>query len=474
MSLKSPHKRVMKKIEPIVFVLQAAMLAAVILLFSCADNEVLEKPNPNQPPGQPPPVKDTKPPSIAGYKVAYDSVLLIFDEPVKPYRFTVNHNTIYYDTSKLSYSTHWKIRRSPAWITFPRPCLSCENTVYHWVRDKAGNFIQRSFTFYQDFQKIQLGGGVKKYFLDADEKLIYALVQHYSGSGALHLYIISVEQKTIVDIQPLEFVVDYGQNISMTRNPYDGLLYIYSNRHPYIYVYSHTAKHLVKTIEITAEDRTLPYKYPESIAFTKSGIGLIVAKLPYGSDAVLKRIDTSNNDTISHLPDYRQTPIQVIQSSRTEGSIFVAIGYTGYLYPFLIYHPNGQFEEVPFTKSGYAEGMRTHRKNNTILIELGLTLFIKNLDTGQESFPSYPVWHVTYDFSYAPGENNIAWVFEEARGLALLDYGNAVTLLEYEDRFVYFRGVTVTQDNKWLLMHEGRHFYFFNLTDLRRTNLSQP
>jgi hypothetical protein len=425
-------------------------------------------PNPNQPPGQqpPPPPKDTDAPSLVSAKLAYDSLLLVFDEPVKPRWIEIPGKTDWFDTTKIEYSKQWKFRMHP------KPCIGCAQTPSFEVRDRAGNHIRQTLTLHYYFKKIDFPGHIVQFMFNEEETLCYAL--SWNHPSKVWLTVISMETQSVIDSVLLDFITDIGYRLQMAYNPFNNLIYIYTNRLPYLYAFSLAEKKLVKTIELE-DDHIHPRKYPLYLAFTRSGKGLLIVKPKDSDSRRLKVIDSSADDEITHLPSFDWTSLNGLLEDAKREKIFVSGEKVGPSNPLLVFTESGHFESVPVNNSGYLIDL-TQRKDdpNTLLVRIGLRIFIKKLDTGSESVPAYANSGETlFDFSYAPAETNFAWVYFKDNAVALLNFNDAITVIEYQTG-VEFQGLCTTKDNKWLLMYSYERFYFYKIEDIRKTSLHGP
>lgn len=445
------------------------MCAIIMVLSACTEeSEPGLTPNPKQPPGQqpPPPPKDTKPPSLVNAKLAYDSLLLVFDEPVKPRWIEIPGKTDWFDTTKIEYSKQWKFRMHP------KPCIGCAQTPSFEVRDRVGNQTRQTLTLHYYFRKIDFPGHIVQFMLNKEETLCYALSWNYPSK--VWLSVISMETQSVIDSVLLDFITDIGYPLQMAYNPFNNLFYIYTNRLPYLYAFSLAEKKLVKTIELE-DDHIHPRKYPLYLAFTQSGKGLLIVKPKDSDSRRLKVIDSSADDEITHLPGFDWTSLNGLLEDAKKEKIFVSGEKVGPSNPLLVFTESGHFESVPVNNSGYLIDLRQRKDDlNTLLVRIGLRIFIKKLDTGSESVPAYANSGETlFDFSHAPAETNFAWIYFKDNAVALLNFNYEITVIEYQTG-VEFQGLCTTKDNNWLLMYSFDRFYFYKIGDIRKTSLHGP
>ncbi|QOI98556.1 MAG: hypothetical protein HRU69_14170 [Flammeovirgaceae bacterium] len=354
------------------------------------------------------------------------------------------------------------------------PCIGCAQTPSFLVRDKAGNHAQQTLTLYYYFKKLELHGDIKQFMINEQESFVYVLARHYNPNK-VSLNVISLETQTVVGVYTLDFFIDYGYILSMAYNPFNNLFYFFTERQSYLYAYSPTQRKLVKTVEITDDHKYYPRKYPVYLAFTRSGKGLLVTQPQDHSAPRLKLIDSAVDDELVAMPDFNNASFHGFSEDLDWANIFMGVNRTGPSNPVLVFTETGQFETLPFTTTGDAGRIKRNKNApNTLLVQLGQKIFIKKLDTGGESVHAYAnSGEASFDFSYAPGETNFAWVYAEDNALVLLNYDETITEIEYIPG-AEFHGLTTTNDNKWLLMSTFSDFYFYRIEDIRRTSFDEP
>ncbi len=444
-------------------------LVWLLLLNSCSDDPQPVThlvPNPNQPPGFMP--KDIIAPKLVSQLYAYDSIKLSFNEPVKVLRIVGGGLDI--DSSRVVLADSLKTVKFRITLFY----LGAETIYRCRVQDKAGNEGVHDFTIRYYDKQVEFSGQVQQFLLSKTEDSCYVLTR---SIDQIKLNILSMESKIVIGQFSLNFLVNPGHLLRMAYNPKNDLFYFYSDTQPYLYAFSLTENRLIKTIEISdTVNIDNPIKFPVDLAFTNSGKGLL--KVSRGSSSNrLKVIDSSNNDSITSLPAFDAMKYYSLTADDSGSKIYFGTSLSAQSSFINLFSETGEISAIQiFTRPfGYAPFIVPNKKNNSVLIRSN-SEFIKDLDTGIETSVSYTD---TYgDFSYAAGEENFAYFYKERKFMALLNYNDATTVLQYpvstSFELTSFVDLTTTVNNKHLLMRYLNYLYFFNVADLRRQNLNQP
>ena len=420
-------------------------------------------PNPDKPPGElpPPSPPDKTPPKYLGMDYVYDTILLKFNEPVKPIYLYNNGE----DSSRFQYSTEIKIFNR-------RPCLPCITPVGFKVVDKGKNILEGSDTMRFHDAKIKYNGFISTSYIDAKEEFAYLMIG--ISNEKPRFQILSLVEKKMVENSFIVFdsLLRSSRGYLMAHNPLDGYFYLYASVSSTIHVWSASEYKFIRKITITEPAGQGNFLYPVKLEFTTSGKGLLIVQKyndwADSGDTKVKIIDTNNGDALTHLPDFDDQQLRILFPSPDESKIYFGCRDRATYNSLIgVLNSNGNLSFIPLSVSnfGIPNLLIPNKKNNTMLVRLN-GMFIKDLDTGIETPRAYNGGY--YDHSYAPGEINFAYTYNYYNdAFALLDYNQAFTVFKHEPTFDA-DGIISLTNNKNLIVWGNNEIYFLMIDRLRK------
>ncbi|NEU09368.1 hypothetical protein GZH53_13670 [Flavihumibacter sp. R14] len=334
---------------------------------------------------------------------------------------------------RMSYATD---RRG---IKFSYPCADLGGTYPFTITltDEEGKtYIEKvSVPFYRSRLAVQ--GNIKDYLYIRDEKevLIATILP-----ATLVRY--SIEQDSVLQIYDLSKKIS---PMKLSYNPYNSRVYImggdpgddWANAPfsvPDIYTLNPASGQIVKEITLRSDQDDHPQHpaiVPYDIAFTRSGMGMVLLRASGASIMRWKLVDSRNNHEVTEYPGTISGTnyFDGLYMNHDQSKLIITQTYIGSC-DYGIF--DGQTQKVSLlrtptcTRSGY---IAPSRKDGNIFFGHLIDQFIMNLN-GKTSLLSYlnPVYDSSVDFSYRASDENIIF-HSDGKFLQLLDYNRSATLM---------------------------------------------
>lgn len=359
-----------------------------------------------------------------------DSVYLLFNKPVKV-------SSIYSNFQNCLTEIKYKMIKGNTGVMFTYSCAKLGGTYPFTiaVTDAGGNSFREEIqvSFFKSELKIE--GYMTGYlFLNNDTEL---LISAFYPSRLIRY---SIEKQSIIKTYDLS---KHVAPISMTYNPYNAKVYIIGSNPNATYRGTYTDRPDIFVLDLQTEEiisMIVPADYshhsgdpaniPRSLAFTKSGLGIILLRAVNSSGTYWKIIDSSKDNDIYNYPDHTlsEADFNSVHLNYDETKIFLT-------------QPNGSCDYGIFDSNSEAMSILRPtsvtrglfitpcKKSDRMYVGQLYDQFIMDIN-GNLSMISYKDnrQNGSADFSYRPNEDKFIY-FCESNFLQVFDYGQAKTLM---------------------------------------------
>jgi len=380
-----------------------------------------------------------------------DSVVLLFNKAITVNSLTAKNQTC---LATLGY----RYLENNSGIKFRYSCGKLGGSYPFEIVVKEGNqtqtipfnvdFYTKKIQFYQDWPP-------PSYFVTDDNKYLW-----FSQWDTKNIKLISVADLKINKEYPVSFNAR-----RLCYNPYNKLIYILSDT-PDIYVMDPANGKIIKHIEVNPlpeDNQTYPAIYPETMSFTKSGIGAMSCRTKETNGTEWKVIDSRKDDRIYyHAEKDRIFGYGDVQINYDRTQLYIIGQYNNSLFSF---DPvKNVVKDIPLAVHGLFGFMVPNRKNGNIFFVQTYEQYLYNPDNNYLSYVSYLAHGAKGDFSYRPGEEEIMYLFDTADYLQVLDFKHQSTVMYFRTihDMSLFKPITTT-DGKYLLMFANDALYQFNI-----------
>lgn len=371
-----------------------------------------------------------------------DTVILTFNVPVNEVLITSKYNrcvtALAYNKTPMSNEVRFKYSCGRLGQSYPFQ-ITYKDKLTSYTEDFNVDFFSKRIEFPAIWSS-----GPPAYFVTDDNKLLWFSV-------------FDTQIVNKIDLETFKVIKTYTFNFKVRKlvyNPYNKLIYILTNT-PDIYVMDPGDDgSIVKQIKlemIAGENEIYPTLYPQTLAFTSSGIGAMVCGMKESSGTSWKMIDSRKNDLVYFHKEKDKSPwYDRIEINYDRSKLIIKAAYTNMLFSF---DPvKDEIKDIANPVHGKLGWVVPNKKNDNLYFIQTYEQYIFNPTNSYLSKISYLGNGNAGDFSYRSGEEEIIYAFDTNNFLQVLDYKRQKTLLVFPTINEFYNGKPIsTTDGKYLI-----------------------
>lgn len=333
------------------------------------------------------------------------------------------------------------------------------------ISDTSGNILRDTVHVNLYDQKFTVKGGIKKMIID-DDNFVWVLTDNRvpgktDGSNLTKFLVTEnkVAKELEVDLKLEKKFGNIGGDFFI--NPYNDLIYVINIGGERLDLYSLSGE-FVKSVPVPLlPDGNDNYRFPKSVGFNKSGLGILVLTDKSGND-LWTYIDSSRDHEITVPPYdhiYANRDFSRFKMDFSKEKIFINDG--NFWNQVLYYDNEGKFGEVqlrPFYENGNCSDIIVNRKqgNKYVIGQYYQQVFSPDFSVG--SHLSYEL-NFLADFSYRGSNPFIIFGMNGQGSIFGIDYNQGVPLFLYETsgqfNWIYGPGIKTTLNDEFLVLYSS-------------------